>query len=175
MDILHSNLRQELIYALENYSDDILKKYLSQEFIKNLKSTLERRDYCFINNFFDELENIQHKIAPTGDVLELEEALENAKELKRIKIKLGIDGLRCYCDDIYGSNPVVFLTEEEASMIDRHPKRFREIKTASEIDLISSNFHTLKLMCTGNIYSHLDDLRHDWLAYKLSGLDDASR
>jgi len=171
MDFRHTDLRQEFIDALE-YSNDMFTQHLSPTFKDKLLQSLRGRDYDFLNKLLDEIEYIQHNLAPTGDVLELEQALEEAKELENIKKRLGIEGLRCYCDDIYSSDPILFLTEQEATIIDKHPKQFKELTKPSEIELIGESYqHTLKLMCTGTVYSHLHDLKHDWLAYKLSGLN----
>lgn len=175
MDFTNVDLRQDFIDALEN-SNDIFTQHLSPSFKGRLLKSLRDRDYNFLNRLFDELEQIQRNLAPQGDVLELEQALEEAKELEEAKRQLGIEGLRCYCDDIYSSGPILFLTEQEAKVVEKHPKQFRELTKPYDIELIGNSYtNTLKLMCTGTVYSHLDDLKHDWLAYKLSGLDNESR
>lgn len=166
---IYNDLRIAFDDMLSKYSNDPLASILTKS-SKDVLMTTKYQD-GFLGAFFDELGRIQENIVDKGNMFDLEGALSDNVYLENIKIKLGIEGLRCFCDDVYTTGPILFLTAKECIIVDRHPMQFNEILHGEILESALEGNRTLKLMCAGGTYSTFDELKADWLTYKLSGLN----
>jgi len=85
------------------------------------------------------------------------------------KKERGIEGLHFLKSMDYGMKYYCVTTEQMAGL----PRKFKnlEITEPYEIDQMIEGTHTIEFPKLGKTYYTIEDLKHDWLALKLSGVE----
>lgn len=118
-----------------------------------------------LKNIIQTLENAKYdKLTLDG----LDSRVKELKEMEKSKEQNGLEGLYFFKESGYSTN-YVCLTKEETLLLKDDVSHM--LLESHDLDqLLQSGYMSIRFPHTGKTYDNLEDLRHDYLTLKLSGV-----